>query len=253
MILAIATIYREADIIASTLTNLYNQGVDTIAVALSTQSDDGTREILADFPVILHNDDLPYHAQPHWQNLMMNTHASPGDWIIPFDADEYWYACAGITISGALNQLGGDQSHLLVHAHQHHDWNHRFETDGLPKVAFRYQPGAVIANGNHSVALPTPQQAWSGILALREISFRSYEHMRVKCHERTDRIDPAIPESEGAHQRVLAALTESELALAWEERCSRPMIVDPIPALLDPLTPVSSSSPSTATTSPPHV
>jgi hypothetical protein len=69
------------------------------------------------------------------------------------------------------------------------------------------------------------------VLDLRELQFRSFEHLARKCRERVDRIDPSLPYSEGTHQRVLAVLNEDELRLEWARMQAIPVVYDPVPAL----------------------
>lgn len=236
-VVAVSTILNEADICKRSLYHLLDQGVDHIYVAHGA-STDGTTELLELMvretgQITVVPDDMEYHAQPHWMNRLMHQAGADGaEWILPVDADEFWYAVEDGTIAYNLRDLPDDVRVLHVQSFQMRDWQHRWLHMGLGKVAFRYEPDAVIANGNHSVALPYP--AYSGVLALREIQFRSLEHLIRKCHERVDRIDPSLPYTEGTHQRELAVLSDAELGVRWLEWQNREAVFDPIPTTRAP-------------------
>lgn len=231
MIAAVATTYNEADIIGQNCRHLLANGVDHIYLA--DASTDETRQIAKDAcdgNLTLHEDNDQYHYQPLWINRLALEAAEDGhEWILPFDADEFWYATNRGTIRDALVAVPAEVRKLHVRAFQHRDWNHREVTyRSMGKVAFRWEPGAWVANGNHGVSSPGP--AYEGVLDLREWQFRSIEHLARKCHERVDRLDPSLPYTEGTHQRVLAAMTEEDLALEWARMQAVPVVYDPIPA-----------------------
>jgi Glycosyl transferase family 2 len=230
VVAAVCTSFNEADIIGTTCRHLLANGVDHIYLA--DASTDDTRERakeVCDGSLTILEDDESYHFQPLWINRMAAQAAQDGhDWILPFDADEFVYATDGGTIRKSLLALPDDVRVLHVRAYQHRDWDHR-ERDyrSMGKVAFRWEPGAWVANGNHSVSLPYP--AHEGVLDLRELQFRSFEHLARKCHERVDRLDPTLPYTEGTHQRVLAALSDEELRVEWAQLQAVPVVFDPVP------------------------
>lgn len=229
MIAAVTTLLNEVDIASRTISHLYNSGIDEIYVALSTSSNDGTRESLAPFPVHIVDDDEPYHYQPRWTNYLAALAAEAGaTWIVPFDADEFIYGCDNISIRDALESTSA--SVLIVASHQHLDYELRFTDElGMGKVAYRWNAEAVLANGSHSVVYPSGTTPAYDLLHLRELQFRSFAHMKTKAHERTDRLDPELPAGEGLHQVTLAEMDDTELAAAWERRLARPTTYDPIP------------------------
>lgn len=229
MIAAIATIFNDSDIAGQSIANLYDNGIDEVYIALSVQSTDDIREVLAPFPLTIIDDTDTHHYQPKWQNYLAGLAAEDGaDWIIPFDADEFWYAVSGEPISHILPGLAADVCTAV--SYQHLNADYRFHDTGLGKVAYRWHPGAFLLNGNHGIAYPNAHVAHD-ILALREIQFRSLEHLNRKCVERVDRIDPSLPYSEGTHQRILAAMTQQERADFWATREGLDVIYDPVPKL----------------------
>lgn len=236
MIAGVCTSYNEADIIAKTVGHLLAEGVDHLYFA--DASTDETPEILAGLAELapgqltVIRDDEHYHFQPKWINMLASHAAYEGhDWILPFDADEFWYPTDGTSIKAALDRLSPDVRLLHVRAYQQVDWDHReIEYRSMGKVAFRYEPSSWVANGNHTVYLPSGGPAHEDVLDLREWQFRSFEHLARKCHERVARLDPTLPYTEGTHQRVLAVLTDDELRGEWERMQAVPAVYDPIPS-----------------------
>ncbi len=239
MIAACSTVRNEVDIIEATVRHLFAEGVDHVYIAdgLST---DGTREILDDLchshPLTVITDGEPYHYQPAWINRLAMLAASEGhDWIIPFDADEFWYSDLG-TIADVLAGLIPDVHVLAARMWQHTDWDHRhIDPQPHPKVAYRWAPSADIANGNHAVRGIIGTML-GGVLDIRELKFRGYEHFKRKIIERNQTLDPSLPQTDGWHMRVLDGLPESELRHAWDSMQQVPAILDPVPSSFRPTT-----------------
>lgn len=229
---AFSTMLNEADVIPYSVPHLYAEGVDSIVVQASTHSTDGTNNALRMAgPVGVVPDPHAFHYQPMLMNELADTYCEPGDWVLAFDADEFWYAKQRAdTIAEALAKVPENIRILYVRGWGHVDWDHREETPrALPKVAYRYEVGARVTNGNHNVLLPSGGAAAWDVLELRELQFRSFEHLKRKCHERVDRLDPSLPEHDGVHQKRLAAMSEKELRIEWEQMQARPCVLDPIP------------------------
>ncbi len=237
---AVSTVRNEVDIIEATVSHLLEEGIERVYIAdgLST---DGTREILDDLslmaPITVITDGEPYHYQPKWVDRLAHLAASEGhDWIIPFDADEFWYANTDTRISEALRVIPPDVGVLTARMFQHADWDHRhIEPQPFPKVAYRWCETARIANGNHSIQ-GVPGEVWPGILDIRELKYRSYEHFKRKIIERNATLDPSLPKTDGWHMRVLDGLPESELRHAWDSMQEVPAVVSPVPSSFRPST-----------------
>lgn len=223
----VATVFNEEDIIEQTVRHHFAEGFDRILIA--DASTDQTPEILAElskeFDLRVIRDDTGKHYQPRWINWLAQQAGC--DWIVPFDADEFWYSPTGKRIVDALEDVPAGVTKLPARMFQHRDWEHRYPHPApFPKVAFRWTPQMVVANGNHDVS--GPGAALWGVLDLRELQFRSFEHLCVKSRDRVVRIDPSLPESEGAHQRVLHALSLEERRAAWADMQARETVFDPI-------------------------
>lgn len=234
----VATVYNEADIIEACVRHLFAEGVDRVLIA--DASDDETPEILRGLQdeyegLFVCRDDEYYHFQPRWVNALAARAGT--EWVIPFDADEFWYAPDGRPIADALSAVPPGVTKVYARMFQHRDWEHRHtHAVQLPKCAFRFSPHMRVQNGNHDVH--GPGLGMWGVLELRELHFRSFEHMVVKSSARVERIDPSLPGSEGAHQRVLHAMGMEEKREAWAEWLNRETVFDPVPSVV-PAVPVS--------------
>lgn len=234
MIAGVSTVRNEVDIIGDTLRHLFLEGVDRIYIA-DGRSDDGTRErykaVDHEFPdrLVVFDDDKPYHYQPFWVDKLAGIAASDGaEWIVPFDADEFWYATDRRSLSEALHEVPA-VSKLWVTMYQHHGWDYReILPKPLPKVAYRWEPEARISNGNHDVTVSGA--TLGGVLELREIQYRSFEHFCRKIIERNTTINPTLGPDQGAHHKRLAGLPESELRSVWDAMQEVPTVYDPIPS-----------------------
>ena len=229
MLAAVCTSYNEADIITKTISHLLGNGVDRIWCA--DASTDATRLLLAQFPqVTIIDDNIAYHSQPHWiEALTESAREENADWVIPFDADEFWYAQDGRTIKEALADLPETTVVCVAAPFQHFDWEHRDpDHAAMSKMMFRPQPGITVANGNHRVGGYDGDLNFE-TLAIREVMFRSLEHMTEKSRDRTERLDPALPDGDGQHQKDIHAMSSEAKAAEWEARRVRATVVDPIP------------------------
>lgn len=220
MIAAVTTTRDEADIVEATVRCLIDQGVDLILAADS--STDGTAEILESLGAEVTRIDEPIHRQPYWMNRLAGEAASRGaKWIIPFDADEFWLG---------LEQLHGlDADAAYAELWHHRDPNFKYiPAERLPKVAFRWAPGAMIANGNHSVSIARNRSVRA--LEIRHYQFRSFEHFKDKVRERSRTLDPAArARGDGSHMTRFENASEAELILAWQAHTAQECIYDPIP------------------------
>jgi hypothetical protein len=225
---AVSTVYHEADIIGATLQQLYDEGVANVYIAHGP-STDGTRDILAQFPCKVFDDPDPVHRQPLWMDRLVQQAGEDGaEWCLCVDADEFWYAPSGATIAEALVDIDPIVGKLYAKMWQHLDYELREHAPkSLHKVAVRPAGGVHIENGNHQAV--TIGGSLHGILEIREIQFRGFEHFCRKIAERCATLDPALPPGEGSHITQFRGWTPDQLAPIWQAHIDRATVADPIP------------------------
>ena len=244
MIIGVSMFRDEKDIAAWTLLHLFDQGVDRIVVA-DNLSVDGTREILdaiaRTYPLTVIDDPDPAYYQADKMTRLAHVAGEMGaEWVLPFDADEYWYSPHG-TIRDTLSTVPADvvKAWGWDHIPQRTDSceadpfrrivHRRQETQKLPKVAFRYASDAKLHMGNHDV-----DRAGTRIdhaLAYRHFGYRSYSQMVRKlrngreAYEATD-LHPMY----GTHWREGGAKPDDVLRKEWDAFLSEPgLVYDPAP------------------------
>lgn len=159
----VSLVRDELDVLPHVLDHFFEQGLSQIIIA-DNGSTDGTREYLlarAETEPRLHVilDEEPAHIQSEKMTWLSHLAWRAGaDWIIPFDADEFWFAP-----SGSLADWIPSQSSTIFAAAFHHmvptspiEGDMRdaeFLLDAAPsepgKVAFRAGPTVIVGPGNH--------------------------------------------------------------------------------------------------------
>lgn len=254
MVIAIALVKDEADIIEHTVRHMAEQ-VDRLLVA-DNGSTDGTREILDDLELDL---ELTVRDDPevgYFQSRKMSILAADAGqmgaaWVVPFDADEWWYSPFGriADILAGQPEAAVVRAELYDHVATGQDpegdpvsrmsWRRR-EPAPLPKVACRPYPRVTIHQGNHGASFG---QTIDG-LVVRHFPYRSVEQFERKvrngaaAYAATD-----LPDDVGKHWRdygrileaegpdALAAVFRSWFWVAEPER-DPSLILDPAPCLL---------------------
>lgn len=219
----VSLVKDEADIIGPVLTHMLGQ-VDRVIVA-DNGSTDGTREILEQLDVEIVDDPDRAHYQSRKMTALAARAAAQGaTWIVPFDADEWWYSPFG-RIADVLADINDEwliaTADLFDHVATGADpdepdptvrigWRRRHPLP-LPKVAVRYQPGLVIEEGNHSAHFGFRAAPIPGRLVVHHFPYRSPEHFVAKVRKGSAAIGATdLPVTVGAHWRqygeLLAAL-----------------------------------------------
>lgn len=215
----VSMVKDEADIVAGTLLHMAEE-VDFLLVA-DNGSTDGTREILAELAdrlplTVVDDPEVGYFQSFKMSRLAEQAACRGATWIVPFDADELWFAPqrisdlladtdAGIVeaalfnhIATALDPSGPDPFRTM-------EWRQR-SPGALPKVAFRWESGAEIHQGNHGVTIPSDPISAPG-LEIRHFPMRSPEQLVRKArngaaaYAATD-----LPEHQGSHWRQYGQL-----------------------------------------------
>lgn len=219
---AVSMVKDEADIIEATVRNMANH-VDFMLIA-DNGSTDGTREILeelsGELPLTVQDDPEPAYLQAFKMSRLASIVGREGaDWIVPFDADEWWYA-TNSRIKETLDKVQDGymtvQAKLYDHISTGIDdkseinpvkrMKHRRKYSlPLPKVACRYRDDLSIWQGNHQcdyggiVPMALPE-----ILVVRHFPYRSPEQFISKVRNGSEAYKAAgerLSQDTGAHWR----------------------------------------------------
>lgn len=222
----ISMVKDESDVIEGTVRHMADE-VDYLLVA-DNLSTDGTRGILDKLAdelrdeqgnprlTVVDDPDPAYEQSRKMTALAEKAAADGAQWILPFDADELWVApdristvLAGLDCSIAYGALF---NHLRTAVDEDDPdpfrsmvWRQR-EPMQMPKVAFRWEPGCVIHQGNHAVTRPS---GGVGVPALeiRHFPVRSAEQFARKSINGSRAYQAtSLHEVEGAHWRAYGRL-----------------------------------------------
>lgn len=246
MIVGIAMVRDEADVIEPVIRHTFAEGVDRIIVADNLSTDD-TRPILErladEFPLeIVDDPDPAYYQDRKMTALARAAEAEDADWIVPFDADEVWYSPLGAPLADVLADLPYD----VIKAY---GWDHivtpadpagpiparivhrRTDTQKFPKVLFRAGDDFRLHMGNHDVDRAGKRLEGHGLVEYRHFGFRSLEQMARKYRNGKQAYDATdLPWLYGTHWREGGMLTDLELSAHWDVlRSEDGLIYDPAP------------------------
>ena len=241
---AVTMVRNEEDIVGYTVRHLLRQGVDRVVVA-DHGSTDSTPEILArlaaeDPRVVVVRDRTPgYFQHVQMTRLALVACAAGAEWIVPFDADEAWYAAGGRPLAEVLRSCredvlaaglefyspiaGVDSPNPYVR------FQHRSARLRVEKVVFRAHPLARLRMGNHDVDRPGPRG--EGV-RVAHVPYRSVPQMIAKVRQGAAVIELTFGAGGAAatHWQKLGALTDDQLADRFAEFLTRQdLIHDPVP------------------------
>jgi glycosyltransferase involved in cell wall biosynthesis len=217
----------EADIIDYTIRQLAEQ-VDAIIVS-DNGSTDGTYEAVASNPavtLVVRDAEVGYWQDRKTTALAQAALRAGHEWVLPCDADEFWYAPDGRTISDYLDGTAPDVrivtgalfNHLptaLDDAEESNpfrriEWRQRSH-GALPKVCARLTPDLQIHMGNHGATFDGRGLTVPGLI-VRHFSWRDEEQYVRKirngeaAYAATD-----MPESTGGHWRMFAGADDDAI------------------------------------------
>lgn len=231
MIAAVTMVRDEEDIIVQVISQLFTEGVDRVWVA-DNMSVDKTRPLLEElagrYPIIIVDDDEPGYYQPEkLMKLAAMAGADGADWILPFDADEWWMGAAGYTIGQILGSIPADVvvNYGYDHVPRRDDpddpdpvrrmgWR-RADAQRLPKVAYRWAADARLHYGNHDVDHAGRRE--HHVLEYRHFGYRSLDQMVRKVRQGKAALDaaPGVHQMYGSHWRTKGALAVEALEAEW--------------------------------------
>jgi hypothetical protein len=228
---AVGLVRDEEDIIRGVIQHLLNQDVAGIIV-VDNMSSDGTAAILeqlrSETSRLLVGRDLlhEFHQGKKVSYLAHLAWKCGADWIIPFDADEQWFAPSG-TLGGFLRRVPRERD--VVWADYRAVWppaNGAFawrgggtwavdaHIDPRRKVAFRSRRWVYVGEGNHAVRYGFGEAQTE--LHMLHYSARSLAQLSKKAKAGVAGLDAAGMDANiGTHWRSWAAANPSEQAELW--------------------------------------
>lgn len=223
----------EADVIRSTVAHMLAE-VDAVIVA-DNLSIDGTREILDELAassagrlVVVDDPEPAYRQSEKMTALALRARLDLGaEWIVPFDADEWWYSPFGriadvlaevapqwlITPAPLFDHVAtGEDNRLELDPIRRLGWRRR-DRNPLPKVAARWRADLVIDQGNHGATYSGRGTVFDELLVVRHFPYRSAEQLVRKVRNGAAAYaagGTSIPETFGAHWRQWGAILDQQ-------------------------------------------
>jgi glycosyltransferase involved in cell wall biosynthesis len=234
-VVGISMVKDEEDVIEATLLHMLNE-VDHVIVA-DNMSTDRTRDILdalqrmmPDRLTVLDDPEPAYRQSEKMTALAHYAHAEHGaDWLVPFDADEWWYSPFG-SIRIVLEDIApqwlvvpaplydyvatGDDDRREHVPTRRIQWR-RPSPAPLHKVACRWREDLVIEQGNHSASYNGRATLFDPLLTIKHFPYRSEAQFKRKARNGAAAYaaaGPALPESMGAHWRQWGQLSDEQLS-----------------------------------------
>lgn len=232
---AVSMVRDEADVIEMTVRHLRGQGVDHVLVA-DNLSRDETRPILDDLArrdprIHVVSDTEPAYFQAAKMTRLARAAARAGaDWVVPFDADELWFAEHGSLAEHLRSVAASDDPQAttgVVRARIHDTIplggatpdpttaTCVLDTTPTPpgKVAIRAHRLMGVIVGNHGA-----KRVGVTVDGLRiaHLQYRSEAQVERKARQGLEAVRLAdAPEYIGIHWSALAELTPEAIAEAW--------------------------------------
>lgn len=255
-VFGISMVRDEDDIIGLSLNHALWH-VDHVLV-LDNGSVDRTREILDSMPrtTVIDDPEVGYYQARKMTDLASRARAEGADWVMPFDADEFFCAGSGLVrnvLEGQPEEYDSVEADFFHHCMTGRDepgpdivaqWVWREGQSRIPKVCARTRPGLEFTQGNHGAlyfgqpALPSPDR-----MIVHHFPYRSVEQQRRKVIQGAAAYEASdLPEGQGSHWRDMAAAIRADPAEAermfrrWyrDDPAAAGMVRDPTPIRREP-------------------
>ncbi|MCA0337814.1 MAG: glycosyltransferase family 2 protein [Actinobacteria bacterium] len=226
----VSVVRDEKDVLEAAVKHLFDQGIAHVLIA-DNRSTDGTREHLlewaaADARVHVALDEEPAHIQSQKMTWLAHCAWRAGaDWIVPFDADEFWFAPEG----SVAERLRLERSAGVVHASFHHmvpvvaapadlsvaDFMLDCTSSFPGKVALRSHPLAWVGPGNHAAARVGGESVG---LAIAHAQYRSPAQVARKVRQGTAaaRLTGKDLDWFSPHWAAASGLSDAEIQDVWD-------------------------------------
>lgn len=241
----ICLVKNEADIIEHTIRHFLAQDLDGLIV-VDNHSTDGTVELLrelatTDNRIFLGVDKEPAYYQGRKMSYLAHLAWRAGaDWVVPFDADEQWFA-PGVTVPEFLRASRSEVVECAIHDAYPAlsdgvldlSTAQSLQIDSAPtgwvKVAFRARRWVWVEMGNHGVDSVGPRE---GGLSLRHFQYRSFEHVSRKASDGRAAVAMAFGDASNvaSHWRDLSQLSSADLETRWRMHLAGEKTIEGFPA-----------------------
>lgn len=247
-IFVVSMVKNEDDIIQYILDHMLTQEVDHFLIA-DNMSTDNTRLILESFAerydgmFTIVDDKEPGYYQAMKMNALVKKAVGMGaDIILPMDADECWISLNPTsTVGEQLRTMPTPVTlatvwDMVPQPNDTKTGNPLLDTvyresgiKSLPSVAYRYEPGSYLHQGNHGVT--HSGQITNDILSVRHFQYRSPNQFVQKLRQGKQAYDATtLPMGEGYHWRSRGDLPIQDLNALWIQFVEQGgLIYDPTP------------------------
>lgn len=227
MIVGVSMVKDEVDVVEGVMRHMAGE-VDQIFVS-DNGSTDGTREVLHELArelplTVAHDDELAYYQSQKMTMMADAAHFRGATWVVPFDADELWWHPAGRVADVLANVSMLHPTVNVAFAELRNHFRTSLDVDDpdpfrsmvwrqaqaapLGKVAVKWEPGAVIHQGNHGADVPSGRVDLT-VLNIGHFPYRSADQFVRKAVNGAAAYKAAdLPESWGAHWRSYGRIAE---------------------------------------------
>lgn len=223
---AITMVKNEADVIESSIRHCLNQGVDAILIA-DNGSTDGTRELLHQLAkvlplVVFHDPIVAYEQDAKMTALAKGARRLGAKWIVPFDADEFWYG-RDCSLGELLRKekrstvIYGDLFNAFPVSHEEVSIDSKMamsDVVAVKKVAFKAHRFASLCMGSNEVYRGVPRT--DGIFVLH-LPWRSKDQLQRKLSQGKKAVlNSSMADWAGGHWVQFGDSTPVEVDEIWE-------------------------------------
>ncbi len=216
VIWAVGMVKDEADIIESTIRQLFEQGVDHIMVA-DNMSTDRTSDILRQFDnlTLKWDGDVRFYQGQKISAMVREACFAGADWVIPFDGDESW-TFDRLLLERLPSAIRSVKVSVQDYIQHEGNWE-RMETAGPHKVIVRALPAMRVGQGNHSCSMAGQADGLPGF-GIKHYPYRNEEQFVRKCRNlAAGYAATTLPKNWTGDWIRYASMTDDEIRAIWKE------------------------------------